>query len=213
MARRLLVSMLMMAHTLALQLPQLPTMPASLESAVSRRWLVQSSGLAAAAAALGALPNAVSAADAPPPQPSRMGGLLEPYSDVQRGFKLYKPANWNKARACMPVPSGRVRPAASSVCAHAPAQFDVDPGVFDVKFQDIIEPFETVQVSTSPVSTATSVDALGELAEVGTKMAKSRGAEIVGAGSREADGSLMYMFDMKGPVRRVPLFPAHVGVR
>ena len=82
-----------------------------------------------------------------------------------------------------------------------------------MKFQDIIEPFETVQVSTSPVSTATSVEALGELAEVGTKMAKSRGAEIVGAGSREADGSLMYMFDMKGPVRRVPLFPAHVGVR
>ena len=145
MARRLLVSMLMMARTLALQLPQLPTMPASLESAVSRRWLVQSSGLAAAAAALGALPDAVSALDETP-QPSRMGGLLEPYSDVQRGFKLYKPANWNKARACMPVPSGRVWLAASSVCAHAPAQFDVDPGVFDVKFQDIIEPFETVQV-------------------------------------------------------------------
>lgn len=89
----------------------------------------------------------------------------------------------------------------------------MDPGVFDVKFQDIIEPFETVQVSTSPVSTATSVEALGELAEVGTKMAKSRGAEIVGAGSREADGSLMYMFDMKGPVRRVPLFSAYGGIR
>ena len=82
-----------------------------------------------------------------------------------------------------------------------------------MKFQDIIEPFETVQVSTSPVSTATSVEALGELAEVGTKMAKSRGAEIVGAGSREADGSLMYMFDMKGPVRRVPLSSAHVCLR
>ena len=116
MARRLLVSMLMMAHTLALQLPQLPTMPASLESAVSRRWLVQSSGLAAAAAAL---PGAVSAADAP--QPSRMGGLLEPYSDVQRGFRLYKPANWNKARARMPGPSCRVRPAASPVYACARA--------------------------------------------------------------------------------------------
>lgn len=27
------------------------------------------------------------------------------------------------------------------------AQFDTDPGVYDVKFQDVIEPFETVQVS------------------------------------------------------------------
>ena len=76
-----------------------------------------------------------------------------------------------------------------------------------MKFQDIIEPFETVQVSTSPVSTATSVEAMGELAAVGQKMAKSRNAEIVGAGSRDADGALMYMFEMKGPVRRTRCAP------
>lgn len=28
---------------------------------------------------------------------SKMAGLLEPYIDVQRGFKLYKPTGWNQA--------------------------------------------------------------------------------------------------------------------
>ena len=41
-----------------------------------------------------------------------MGGLLEPFIDTQKGYKLYVPAGWNK--------------------------FDADPGVYDIKFQDII---------------------------------------------------------------------------
>ncbi len=53
--------------------------------------------------------------------------------------------------------------------------------MFDVKFQDLIEPFETVVVSTSPVTTAVSVSALGELDEVGKKFAKSRDAELIDA--------------------------------
>ena len=62
---------------------------------------------------------------------------LEPFIDTQRGYKLYKPSGWN--------------------------QFAEDPGVsIDIKFQDIIETETTVQVSSSPVSTATSVTALGE---------------------------------------------------
>merc|ERR1711951_111109 len=103
---------------------------------------------------------------------SRMGGTLEPYIDAPRGFKLLKPSGWNK--------------------------FDVDPGVYDVKFQDIIEPFETVQVSTSPVSTATSVDALGEVQAVAEKLATSRSSELVSASQRDADGFLVYQIELKG---------------
>jgi len=103
---------------------------------------------------------------------SKMGGLLEPFVDTQKGYKLYTPAGWNK--------------------------FDADPGVYDVKFQDIIEPETTVQVSTSPVATATSITALGELDEVGAKFAKSRNAKVVSANSRDADGSLVYVFELEG---------------
>merc|ERR1712129_457339 len=94
---------------------------------------------------------------------------LEPYIDAPRGFKLLKPSGWNK--------------------------FDVDPGVYDVKFQDLIDPFETVQVSTSPVATATSVDALGGLAAVGEKFAKGREAELVSAKQRKVGDVLVYQFE------------------
>ena len=103
-----------------------------------------------------------------------MGGLLEPIIDTAKGYKLYKPAGWN--------------------------QFDADPGVYDVKFQDIIESETTVQVSSSPVQTATSISALGELDEVGRKMATSRDAELVRASTRDADGSLVYTFELRGPM-------------
>jgi len=120
--------------------------------------------------AAGAVAQPAFAEDAP--AFTRMGGLLEPYIDVQRGYKLYKPAGWN--------------------------QFDADPGVYDIKFQDIIEPETTVQVSSSPVSSATSISALGDLDAVGAKFAKSRSADLVSAASRDADGSLVYTFELKG---------------
>lgn len=100
---------------------------------------------------------------------SRMGGLLEPFIDTQKGYKLYVPAGWNK--------------------------FDADPGVYDIKYQDIIESETTVQVSSSPVQTATSVTALGELQEVGEKFAKSRSAKLVDAKQTTVDGSLVYTLE------------------
>lgn len=103
---------------------------------------------------------------------SKMGGALEPYIDVQKGYKLYKPTAWN--------------------------QFDADPGVYDVKFQDVINSFETVQVSSSPVSSATSISALGDIASVGAKFAKSRNAALVSSSERDADGSLLYSMELEG---------------
>lgn len=139
---------------------------ASPAATLSRRWLVQSG--AAAAAGL-ALSEGASAEDE---KFSRMGGILEPFVDIPKGYKLYKPSGWT--------------------------QYDADPGVYEVKFADIIEPFETVIVSSSPVSTATSISALGELSEVGAKFAKSRSSELVKATQREADGNLVFTFELKG---------------
>ena len=76
----------------------------------------------------------------------------------------------------------------------------MDPGVYDVKFQDLIEPFETVQVSTSPVATATSVDALGEVAAVAEKFAKGRDAEVIKAKARNVGEVLAYEIELKGPM-------------
>lgn len=149
---------------------QMPTTPRAESTALSRRALGAQVASGLTVLALGQ--SSVTAADAP--SASRMGGLLEPYIVPSQGYKLLKPSGWNK--------------------------FDADPGNYDVKFQDIIEPFETVQVSTSPVATATSVEALGNLDEVGAKFAKSRGAELVGAKQRDADGSLFYELELKGEV-------------
>mmetsp|Transcript_23097 Transcript_23097/g.55321 ORF Transcript_23097/g.55321 Transcript_23097/m.55321 type:complete len:210 (-) Transcript_23097:132-761(-) len=147
---------------------RLPAVLRQSESALSRRSFGAQAASGLAALALGS--TAANAAE----EPSRMGGILEPYVDAPRGFKLLKPSGWNK--------------------------FDVDPGVYDVKFQDLIEPFETVQVSTSPVATATSVDALGEVAAVGEKFAKGREAEVVKSKKRNVGDVLVYEYELKGPV-------------
>jgi hypothetical protein len=53
-------------------------------------------------------------------------------------------------------------------------------------------------VSTSPVSTATAVTALGDLEAVGAKFAQSRNAELLSSSTRDADGSPCYTFELKG---------------
>lgn len=103
---------------------------------------------------------------------TNMGGLLEPFTDTQKGYKLYRPSGWTK--------------------------YETDPGVYDVKFQDIIEPETVVIVSTSAVRNSTSISALGELDAVGEKFAKSRKAELVSATSRTAGDSLVYTLELKG---------------
>jgi len=145
------------------------SLPVSMSAATtSRRQLGQDCALAA----FGVL-SACSAAPASAAEEfNKMSGVLEPYIDVQKGYKLFKPVAWN--------------------------QFDTDPGVYDIKFQDLIEPAETVQVSSSPVSTATSVSALGDLETVGGKFAASRGGKLVSSTQRDADGSLVYQFEVQG---------------
>lgn len=159
--------MLALVSTLSALLLPTPTPSSASAPLVSRRSALQAAGGAFAATAFG-----VRSASAEDPGFSKMGGLLEPYIDTQKGYKIYSPTGWNR--------------------------FDADPGVYDVKFQDIIEPETTVQVSTSPVATATSISALGDLQEVGVKFAKTRSAELVSAKDREVEGSLVYTFELKG---------------
>jgi len=143
----------------------LPVDPSA--SVLSRRAALQTAGAAAAATALGVRP-----VFADEPAFSTMGGLLEPFIDTQKGYKLYRPSGWNK--------------------------FDADPGVYEVKFQDVIESETTVIVSTSPVQTATSISALGDLPTVGEKFAKSRSADLVSATERTVEETLFYTFELKG---------------
>ena len=187
---------------------RLPVMLRQSEPALSRRSFGAQAASGLAALALGS--TAANAAE----EASRMGGTLEPYIDAPRGFKLLKPSGWNKVPSPpLHCPFRGLHPEASVAwrkredVSHPrltppplPAQFDVDPGVYDVKFQDLIEPFETVQVSTSPVATATSVDALGEVVAVAEKFAKGREAEVIKAKARNVGEVLTYEIELKGPM-------------
>jgi len=154
--------------TTALLLPASSPGATLSNAALTRRVALGQAAGAAAAVAFGARPAYAEETF------NKMGGLLEPFVDVQKGYKLYTPAGWNK--------------------------FDSDPGVYDCKFQDIIEPETTVQVSTSPVATATSITALGDLNEVGAKFAKSRSAELVSSSEREVEGSTVFQYELKGEI-------------
>jgi hypothetical protein len=62
---------------------------------------------------------------------TRMGGLLEKYQD-SRGWKILAPSGWNG--------------------------FDGEVGAYDKKWQDLVDPFDNVKLSSTPVkSTTTSV--------------------------------------------------------
>mmetsp|Transcript_37648 Transcript_37648/g.73571 ORF Transcript_37648/g.73571 Transcript_37648/m.73571 type:complete len:298 (-) Transcript_37648:60-953(-) len=101
----------------------------------------------------------------------RMGGLLEPFRDINKGFQVMKPRGWN--------------------------QFDAAPGEYDVKWEDLVEKSEMVMVGTKEVKTAKSVDALGNVQELGKKLATKKKAELVSAEEREEDGIKYYKFVFK----------------
>ena len=155
-----------LAAALALNLPTTPRSapPASSTAALSRRTLVQSG--TAAVTALGL----ASSASAEEEKFSKLGGLLEPFQDIGKGYKLYVPSGWTKVRVTStyenPLPAHlRCASVASNhTCTSSPhaqtsraSQYDTDPGVYDVKFADIIEPFETVIVrrAANPASSPT----------------------------------------------------------
>merc|ERR1712032_208519 len=101
---------------------------------------------------------------------TKMGGLLEPYQDGMRGFRISAPSGWNK--------------------------FEGEVGTYDVKWQDLVDNNENIKISSSPVkSTTTSIDILGEVQEVGVNLASKRNAKLMKAEERFTDGILFYKFD------------------
>ena len=100
-----------------------------------------------------------------------MGGLLEKYQDINRGWTILAPSGWNR--------------------------FDGEVGAYDVKWQDLVDPRDNVKVSSTPVkSTTTSIAALGEdVKAIGESLAAKRDAKLVKAEERLTDGVLFYVFD------------------
>lgn len=114
------------------------------------------------------------AGDNEPRITTRMGGLLEAYQDGPRGLRLMAPSGWNK--------------------------FDGEVGAYDIKWQDLVDPTENIKISSSPVkSTTESIDALGDVKELGVKLAAKRNANLVSATDRTTEGILFYTFDFALP--------------
>ena len=100
-----------------------------------------------------------------PPATTKMGGLLEKYADVNRGFRLLKPTTWN--------------------------QFDGEPGAYDVRWVDVVAPAESVTLSTSTYGAGQSIEDLAAVDKLGAKLANARGT-LTGARARRSDSILFY---------------------
>ena len=99
----------------------------------------------------------LSAYETIPVAKDKMGGLLEPFSEVGKGWRIMKPYSWN--------------------------QFEQLPGVYEMKWVDLVATNrQEIVVTTSPVkSTTTSVSALGDVKALGAKLAEARSSELVEA--------------------------------
>ena len=105
---------------------------------------------------------------------TRMGGLLEAYQDGARGLRIMAPSGWNK--------------------------FEGEVGAYDIKWQDLVDPTENIKISSSPVkSTTESIDILGDVKELGPKLAAKRNAKLISASDRTTEGILFYTFDFALP--------------
>eukprot|EP00286_Rhodomonas_abbreviata_P008611 CAMPEP_0181330046 /NCGR_PEP_ID=MMETSP1101-20121128/23671_1 /TAXON_ID=46948 /ORGANISM="Rhodomonas abbreviata, Strain Caron Lab Isolate" /LENGTH=279 /DNA_ID=CAMNT_0023439237 /DNA_START=10 /DNA_END=849 /DNA_ORIENTATION=+ len=121
-----------------------------------------------------AAPAAKAEGGAEGPEPvkvSKMGGLLTQYKDINKGFSILRPNGWN--------------------------QFESQPGEYDVKWEDIVEKSELLMVGSSPVKTATSVSALGDVAKVGASLAAKKKAELVDAKERTVENIQYYTYIFK----------------
>ena len=114
------------------------------------------------------------AGDNEPRITTRMGGLLEAYQDGARGLRLMAPSGWNK--------------------------FEGEVGAYDIKWQDLVDSTENIKISSTPVkSTTESIDALGNVKDLGVKLAATRKATLISATDRTTEGILFYTFDFALP--------------
>ena len=146
---------------------------AALSPTATRRQLA--GGLAGGGLALVAPPALAADVLEIPPATTKMGGLLEKYADVNRGFRLLKPTTWN--------------------------QFDGEPGAYDVRWVDVVAPAESVTLSTSSYNAGQSIEDLAAVDKLGAKLANARGT-LTGARARRSDSILFYDYSFSGEGRR-----------
>ena len=146
---------------------------AALSPTATRRQLA--GGLAGGGLALVAPPALAADVLEIPPATTKMGGLLEKYADVNRGFRLLKPTTWN--------------------------QFDGEPGAYDVRWVDVVAPAESVTLSTSSYNAGQSIEDLAAVDRLGAKLAAARGT-LTGARARRSDSILFYDYSFSGEGRR-----------
>mmetsp|Transcript_21292 Transcript_21292/g.65539 ORF Transcript_21292/g.65539 Transcript_21292/m.65539 type:complete len:203 (-) Transcript_21292:33-641(-) len=146
---------------------------AALSPTATRRQLA--GGLAGGGLALVAPPALAADVLEIPPATTKMGGLLEKYADVNRGFRLLKPTTWN--------------------------QFDGEPGAYDVRWVDVVAPAESVTLSTSSYNAGQSIEDLAAVDKLGAKLAAARGT-LTGARARRSDSILFYDYSFSGEGRR-----------
>ena len=139
-------------------------------SQTSRRGLMQqASHYAAAAAATIALPAfAEDEVLDIKPATTKMGGLLEKFADVNRGFRIMKPSIWN--------------------------QFEGEAGAYDFRWVDVVSPVDAISVTTSSYGGAPTIQGLADVAKLGAKLSGSRGA-IVASRARTSDGIVFYDYE------------------
>lgn len=105
-------------------------------------------------------------------------GDVEPYVDLPKGFRVMRPTSWN--------------------------EFSAAPEQYDIKWQDVINPLEFVTVLTTPASKPLSN--LGSASEVGARLAKARGGDLVAADDKDIDGIPAYVVEIKkGPAHQLTL--------
>ncbi|CAM9346511.1 unnamed protein product [Scytosiphon promiscuus] len=152
----------------------------SAEGALDRAQFLTAS--AAVAASVAALPLAA-AADEEKIETTevklvttKLGGQLEPFADVSKGYRLAKPLGWNR--------------------------YDGTSGEYTVKMVDLVDPTTLILLTNSPVKSDTELATLGTVSQVGQKLSKGRDMELVSARDRITEGIRLYDFEFKGGGRR-----------
>ncbi|KAA8491803.1 PsbP-like protein 1, chloroplastic [Porphyridium purpureum] len=141
------------------------------DAVCTRRAALQSAAMLVAGAMAGSGAATVAPADAALPRPPGIGSLVTAYSDIPKGFSMYRPQGWN--------------------------EFSATPDMYDIKWQDVIQPTEQITVLTTPVSKGKTTESMGTPQEVGERLAKSRKATLIAATERDAENVKVYTIELQ----------------
>ena len=95
-----------------------------------------------------------------------MGGLLDKFADVNRGFRIMKPATWN--------------------------QFENGDG-YDFRWTDIVDKRDVISLATSPYSGGDRISDVAAADKLGGKLEAKHGS-LLSSRARTSDGILFYDF-------------------